>query len=48
MHAEMQIGDSRVLLADEQPGGEAGGKSPKRLQGSPVSLLIYTADADAL
>jgi len=48
MHAEMQIGDSRVLLADERPAEEGGGPSPKTLKGSPVSLMIYTADADAL
>ena len=46
MHAEMQIGDSRVLLADEQP--EMGGQSARTLKGSPVSLFIYTEDADAL
>jgi uncharacterized glyoxalase superfamily protein PhnB len=48
LHAEMQIGDSRVLLADEMPGNEAGGRSPRSLKGTPVSLLIYTEDADAL
>ncbi len=46
VHAEMQIGDSRVMLSDEAP--QMGAKSPKTLQGSPVSLFIYTADADAL
>lgn len=46
MHAEIQFGDSRVMLADECP--EMGGRSPQELGGSPVSLLLYVKDVDAL
>lgn len=45
MHAEVQIGDSTVMLSDENP--EWGSKSPETLGGTPVALLIYTEDADA-
>jgi PhnB protein len=48
-HAEIQVGDSRILLSDEFPErGEMGGKSPKTLSGSAVSIFIYTEDVDAL
>jgi PhnB protein len=43
-HCEMQIGDSRFMLADENP--NMGSRSPKRLDGSPVSLLLYVANVD--
>src|SRR5271155_1703212 len=46
MHAELRIGDSAIMLADEFP--EMGYRSPQSLGGSPVSILIYVADADAL
>jgi PhnB protein len=42
MHAEIQIGDSRIMLADE--GNEY--KSPQSVGGSPVSLMIYVPDVD--
>jgi PhnB protein len=45
-HAEIKIGDSPVMLADEFP--EMGHKSPKTLGGSPVSLMIYVDDVDAV
>lgn len=45
-HAEIQIGDSRVMLADESPEMDAYG--PKALGGSPVALMIYVEDVDAL
>ncbi|MGD0578027.1 MAG: VOC family protein [Bryobacteraceae bacterium] len=45
-HAEIQIGDSIIMLADEAPPMDA--FSPAHFGGSPVSLLIYTADCDAL
>jgi PhnB protein len=44
-HAELQIGNSRFMLADESP--EMIAVSPKRLGGSPVGLLIYVEDVDA-
>ena len=43
-HAEIRIGDSIIMLADESP--EMDAKSPKSYGGSPVSLLIYVEDAD--
>jgi PhnB protein len=46
MHAEIQIGDSIVMLQDEDP--ERGSKSPQTLGGPSSSLLIYTRDVDAL
>jgi PhnB protein len=45
MHAEMQIGNARFMLADENP--ERGSKSPKTLGGSAGSVMIYTEDVDA-
>jgi PhnB protein len=45
MHAEVRIGDSVLMLVDEFP--EMGAKGPKALEGSPVSLHLYVADADA-
>jgi len=45
-HAEIKIGDSPIMLADEHP--EMGHKSPQTLGGSPVSILLYVEDVDAL
>jgi PhnB protein len=45
-HAELQIGDSMIMLADEFP--EMGNKSPKTIGGSPVTLSIYVEDVDAV
>jgi PhnB protein len=44
-HAEIKIGDSIVMLADEYP--EMGARSPKTLGGSAVSLLVYLENVDA-
>jgi len=44
MHAELQIGDSRLLLCDEFP--EWGAQSPESLGGTPVTLHLYVDDAD--
>jgi PhnB protein len=48
MHADIQIGDSRLMLSSEFP--EMGGTcvSPKTLRGVTGSILIYTEDVDAL
>ena len=43
-HAEIKIGDSFVMLADEFP--EMGHLSPKSRGGTTVSLLIYLDDVD--
>ncbi|MCP3141531.1 VOC family protein [Pyxidicoccus xibeiensis] len=45
-HAELRIGDSRMMVADEMP--EWGNKSAKTLGGSPIGLSIYTENVDAL
>lgn len=44
-HAEMEIGDSRIMLADEFP--DMGAISPLSCGGTPVSFLLYVPDADA-
>ena len=46
MHAEIQIGGARIMMGEASP--EWGFKSPKELGGTPVSVHIYTEDADAL
>lgn len=45
-HAEIRIGDSPIMLADEVP--EMGFRSPESLGGSPVSILLYVEDVDAV
>ena len=45
-HAELKIGNSVIMLADESP--EAGNRSPQSLGGTPVSILIYVEDVDAV
>ena len=45
-HAEIKIGDSPIMLADEFP--EMGYKSPTTLGGSPVSIMIYVDDVDTV
>jgi len=44
-HAEIKIGDSILMLADEYP--EMGFLSPQSLNGTPVSFMIYVEDVDA-
>ena len=46
MHSEIQIGDSRLMVANECP--EMGSKSPQKLGGSPVCIHLYVEDADAV
>ena len=45
MHAQVKIGDSIVMLGEENP--EMGGSSPQTIGGSPVNLLLYVKDVDA-
>lgn len=46
-HAELQIGDSRIMLADENPQMNMPGQgSATRLGASPVSLYLYIEDVD--
>ncbi len=44
-HAEIRIGDSTVMLSEENK--EWGNKSPATLGGSPMFLMIYAPDVDA-
>jgi len=43
-HAEIKVGNSRIMLADEFPDMDARG--PKSIGGSPVSIHLYVKDAD--
>jgi PhnB protein len=45
-HAELDIGGSVVMLADEYPAMDA--KAPPAYGGTPVSLHLYVVDADAV
>ena len=45
-HAELQLGDSVIMLADEFP--DMGGKSPKTIGGSPVTISVYVEDVDSV
>src|SRR5688572_17242736 len=45
-HAEIKIGDSVIMLADEHP--EMGYKSPTSIGGTPVSIYLYVDDVDRL
>jgi PhnB protein len=45
-HAEIKIGDSPIMLADEYP--DMGYRGPKHYGGTPVSILIYVPNADAV
>jgi PhnB protein len=43
-HAEIMVGDSPIMLADEMP--EMNYRSPQTLGGTPVSILLYVEDVD--
>jgi PhnB protein len=45
-HAELEIGDSLIMLSDEFP--DMGGRSPKTVGGTPVSVMVYVEDVDAV
>jgi PhnB protein len=45
-HAELKIGDSFIMLADEHP--DRGYRSPEALGGTPVSILLYVENVDAV
>jgi PhnB protein len=45
-HAEIRIGDSVIMLADEYPDMNARG--PHAFGGSPVSIHLYVEDVDAV
>lgn len=44
-HAELEIGSSVIMLADEAP--DMGVRGPKTVGGTPVLLLVYVDDVDA-
>ena len=44
MHAEIRIGDSRMMLNDEM----GGGKSARAYGGSPISMWVYVDDCDSV
>ena len=44
-HAELEIGDSLVMLADEHR--DMGALGPKKVGGSPVTIHVYVEDVDA-
>jgi PhnB protein len=44
-HAELEIGDSVVMLADSFP--DMGAPTPTQLGGSPVTVMVYVEDVDA-
>ena len=50
MHGEIKIGDSILMLADEQPSMGPGPtrKSPKNLGGTSAGVMLYVKDADAV
>jgi PhnB protein len=45
-HAELEIGDSVVMLADEYP--DIGALAPPTIGGTPIGLHLYLADVDAV
>lgn len=45
-HAELELGDSRIMLSDPFP--QASTRPPKQLGGTSVSVMLYVEDVDAL
>ncbi|MFI8521837.1 VOC family protein [Streptomyces sp. NPDC085481] len=45
-HAELKLGNSVLMLADEYP--ELGFRSPKSVGGTPITLHVYVEDVDAV
>lgn len=45
MHGELKLGNSRIMIAEENP--QMGCQSPQTLGGSPVSIHLYVNDADS-
>ena len=43
-HAEIQVGDSRIMLADEFP--EMNFRSPRSVGGTPVTIHLYVQDVE--
>ena len=45
-HAELDVGDSVIMLADSNPDMDV--RSPKSIGGTPVALHVYVEDADGV
>lgn len=45
-HAEIKIGDSMIMIADEMPG--MGNKSPQTLNGTSAGVFLYVENADKM
>lgn len=45
-HAELEIGESLIMLADEHP--EMGVQGPKTVGGTPVTISVYVEDVDSV
>jgi PhnB protein len=45
-HAELELGDSLIMLADEHP--EMGIRGPKSIGGTPVTISVYVDDVDGV
>jgi PhnB protein len=45
-HAELELGDSVIMLADASP--DMGNRTPQSLGGTPVTMMVYVDDVDAV
>ena len=45
-HAEIKVGDSMIMIAEEMPG--SGNRSPESLGGTTASIFLYVDNADAI
>ncbi len=45
-HAELELGDSLIMLADEHP--EMGIRGPRAIGGTPVTIHVYVEDVDSV
>ena len=45
-HAEIKIGDSTLMISDEN--AEMGANSPQTIGGTPIGLVVYVTDCDAV
>lgn len=45
-HAELELGDSIIMLADEHP--DMGILGPKAIGGTPVTISVYVEDVDSV
>jgi len=43
-HAELELGDSLIMLADESP--DMGAVGPRGVGGTPVTMMVYVEDVD--